>query len=114
MSLEEDRDEAVDKIREELNRLIHDSGETQRTVERRNGFKTGYLSQVLHGHITLTARHVVGILFALDEPPASFFARLFEPGPASEFDEIRQRLARYDAALIELEEKGILGGKKEP
>ena len=108
------RDEAVDRLRRELRRLVRESDETQRSIEIANGFTRGYLSQVLQGHVTLTARHVFGILFALGVRPGPFFSRFFgEPPPPAEISlsEIRERMSRYDAAIEELEEKGLLGGK---
>ncbi len=108
------RDEAVNRVRRELRRLVRESDRTQRYIEERNGFTRGYLSQVLQGHMTLTVRHVLGILEALEMPPPTFFERLFgHPEPAERevrWDEIRERMARYDAALDELEEKGLLEG----
>lgn len=105
------RDEAVDRLRRELRRLVRDSDETQRSIEVANGFTRGYLSQVLQGHVTLTARHVFGILFALAVAPGPFFSRFFgDRAPAAEasLSEIRERMSRYDAALKQLEEKGLL------
>ena len=108
---QEQRDDTVDRLRGELRRLVRESDATQRSIEIANGFTRGYLSQVLQGHVTLTARHVFGILFALDEPPARFFSRFFGGRPAAEeapLSEIRERMSRYDAALKELEAKGLL------
>jgi len=114
MSLSKERDEAAEKIRRELQRLIRVSGETQRSLEDKNEFTRGYLSQVLQGHITLTMRHVLGILMALGTPPARFFWQVFEEPDSrtaetySEMEEIRERLARYEAALEQLSSKGLL------
>lgn len=104
------RDAAVDRLRRELRREVRASDLTQRAIEDANGFTHGYLSQVLQGHVTLTVRHVFGILMALAIPPEGFFLRFFgEPadrqGPLSE---IRERMERYDAALKQLEDKGVL------
>ncbi|RMH15641.1 MAG: XRE family transcriptional regulator [Acidobacteria bacterium] len=104
------RDAAVDGIRLALRRRVRASDLTQRHIERLNGWKPGYLSQVLRGHITLTVRHLVGILQALDVPLEAFVAEL-APGwrpHDPEASELRQRLARYDAALDELRQKGLL------
>lgn len=112
MSVKSQRDEAIAQIRRELRRLINDSGVTQRSIEEKNGFTQGYLSQVLKGHIALGARHILGVLFALGMSPQEFFARLFggyeESGSQVPLDEIRERLARYDAAIDQLEEKGLV------
>ncbi|MCP4662838.1 MAG: helix-turn-helix transcriptional regulator [bacterium] len=112
MSVKSQRDEAIAQIRRELRRLINDSGVTQRSIEEKNGFTQGYLSQVLKGHIALGARHILGVLFALGIPPQEFFARLFggyeEPDSQVPLDEIRERLARYDAAIDQLEEQGLV------
>lgn len=114
MSLREQRDAEVLRIREALRQRVRASAQTQRSIEQANGFKTGYLSQVLQGHITLTVRHLIGILSALDESPRSFFARLDpdgeRPADAGLLSEIHERMARYDAALAELESKGLIGG----
>ncbi len=108
------RDEMVYRLREELRRKVRESGLTQRSLEETNGFTRGYLSQVLQGHVTLTARHVFGILVALEISPGAFFHRLFDdPGQDSwenmgEIRDIRNRLDRYDAALKQLERKGLI------
>ncbi len=110
-SMQQQRDEMVGDLRDELRRLVRDSGSTQRAVEEANGFTRGYLSQVLQGHVTLTARHVLGILLALGVSPGTFFQRLFEDRRAGEqetLSEIRERMARYDAAFEQLERKGLL------
>ncbi len=110
-SLQQRRDGAVDRLREQLRQEIQASHLTQRAVEEANGFTRGYLSQVLKGHVTLTTRHLFGIVFALGISPESFFRRLFGyPSPSSEqpLSEIRERMVRYDAALRQLEEKGVL------
>ncbi|MEM6455002.1 MAG: hypothetical protein AAF772_07895 [Acidobacteriota bacterium] len=71
------RDAAVELLRRDLRAQVRASSETQRAIERRNGYTQGYLSQVLKGHITLSMRHVFGLLLALDIEPAEYFARLF-------------------------------------
>lgn len=105
------RDEATDRVLRKLRRLVRQSARSQRSVEQENGFRRGYLSQVLKGHITLTVRHLLGILRALDVAPSRFFAE-FEgrdrPREAPMLLEMRERMARYDAALEELTLKGIL------
>ncbi len=113
---EQRRDEAVKRLRRELRRLVRESDETQRSIEVANGFTRGYLSQVLQGHVTLTARHVFGILFALAVPPGRFFSRFFgerSAGADTSLSEIRERMSRYDAALKQLEEKGLLSADRE-
>ena len=110
------RDRAVDRLRQALRREVRTSDLTQRAIEEENGFTRGYLSQVLQGHVTLTVRHVFGILFALGISPEAFFQQLFT-GPAQTaagpLSEIRERMARYDAALEELEAKGVLAPSKD-
>ena len=105
------RDQAVDRLRAELRNRIRESLLTQRAIEQENGFTRGYLSQVLQGHVTLTARHVFGILQALDLPIGPFFQGLFA-GPAKaekeSLSEIRERMARYDDALSQLERQGLI------
>ena len=104
------RRDLVRRVREELQIMIRESGTTQREIETRNGFTPRYLSQVLNGRITLTVRHMAGILFALDVDPIDFFERLAGPRypMGSPYFEIRERLARYDAALDELERRGLV------
>lgn len=107
---EQQRDELVERLRGELRRLVRESDATQRSIEIANAFTRGYLSQVLQGHVTLTARHVFGILLALAVPPGEFFSRFFgERPPAADtsLSEIRERMSRYDAALKQLEERGL-------
>ncbi len=100
------RDEIVERLRRELRALVRESGWTQRRVEEVNGFTAGYLSQVLSGTITLTVRHLCGILLAIGMKPEDFFARVF-PGQLG-YDELRERLARYDDALDQLEVQGLV------
>ncbi|MCP3962862.1 MAG: hypothetical protein GY719_33910 [bacterium] len=110
------RDEAVDRLRAELRRKVRESDLTQRAIEEENGFTRGYLSQVLQGHVTLTARHVFGILFALDIAPGPFFQRLMGESrrdAGQSLSEIRERMARYDDALEQLERKGLIGPGEE-
>ena len=101
------REELVDRIRRELRGLVRESGLTQRQVEEVNGFTPRYLSQVLQGHITLTVRHLCGFLLAMDMSPEEFFARL-SGRTAPRYEELRERLARYDKAIEQLEEQGIV------
>lgn len=111
----DEREKAVERVLRELGRRVRESGRTQRAIEIDNGFARGYLSQVLHGHMTLTVRHVFGVLAALGTPPAEFFGALFSGAPeeGEMLSEIRQRMARYDSALEELEQKGLLSPGRE-
>lgn len=104
------RDDAVHRVLEALQQQVSNSHLTQRSIERLYGYTRGYLSQVLNGHVTLTVRHVFGILIALKISPATFFDQVFSESKAStgQLSEIRERMARYDAALQELEAKGVL------
>jgi transcriptional regulator with XRE-family HTH domain len=106
----ESRDQAVARVRDQLRRLVRASGKTQRAIEEENGFSHGYLSQVFGGNMTLTVRHVFGILLSLGESPAVFFAQLFPEEREAQHDlsEIRERMNRYDDAFRELEAKGLL------
>ncbi len=114
---EQERDQDAERVRQELLSLVRGCGTTQRRIEQLNGFKRGYVSQVLQGHITLSIRHVLGILMAIEISPRDFFAKLFggsleNPDPRPPLDEIRERMARYDAALLELEDKGLISNPK--
>ncbi|MEM8962417.1 MAG: hypothetical protein AAGD38_13120 [Acidobacteriota bacterium] len=112
MTMQQQRDDLIDQIRDELRLLIRASTATQRDLEDRNGFRPGYLSQVLKGQITLSMRHVIGILLALDVTPTTFFARLEgEPRNLPGWNEIGEKMARYDAALEALAARGILDPK---
>ena len=122
----EKREAGVDAVLKELRRLVRENDMTQRDIEKENGFARGYLSQVLNGHMSLTARHVLAILFSLEVSPGSFFSRLFPDPEGSVFgepislgyaprtesgwmlSEIRQKLARYDSMFEELQQKGVL------
>ena len=77
-NLVRERDEVADRIRRELSALVREHGWTQRRVEKANGYSKGYLSQVLKGHITLTVRHLYGILLAIGMSPEELFARVLE------------------------------------
>jgi len=112
----EGRDLAVARVRDELRRLVRASGKTQRAIEAENRFSHGYLSQVFGGNMSLTVRHVFGILFSLDESPAAFFARIFpdDQEAAEDLSEIRQKLSRYDTAIRELEAKGLVSPVSDP
>lgn len=105
-TLIETREKAVEGIRRELHALVRESGLTQRQIEQANGFASRYLSQVLKGRITLTVRHLVGILAAVDVPLEELVKRVL--GRPEEAEELREKMARYDAALAQLEERGLL------
>jgi len=111
---EQERDQDAERVRQELLALVRGSGTTQRRIEQLNGFKRGYVSQVLQGHITLSIRHILGILMAIEMSPLEFFGKLFGApeeitDPLPPLDEIRERMARYDAALLELQDRGLIG-----
>ena len=105
------RDAAVERIRVDLQRRVRMADKTQRAIEQDNGYAKGYLSQVLHGNITLTARHILGILMSLDISPTRYFAELF-PDPEESSGEIlsqlQDRRVVYDSALRQLEAKGLI------
>ena len=103
------RDEVVERMRRELRVLVREGGWTQRRVEETNGFTQGYLSQVLQGHIALTARHLYGILLAIGMSPEDFFDRVLHRTTTGE---LRERLARYEAALEQLESQGLVKTRK--
>ncbi len=106
----DNRDQAIARTRDALRRLVRTSDKTQRAIEAENDFSPGYLSQVFGGNMSLTVRHVFGILLSLDESPAVFFSRLFpeDRETEEELSEIRERLSRYDTAIRELEAKGLV------
>jgi len=68
--------------------LLAQRGASQRAVERRLGWAAGYLSQLLRPGRPpeLKARHLLAVLDALDEPPATFFSQLYDlaPRPAAD------------------------------
>lgn len=87
---------------------MRESGWTQRRVEDANGFTPGYLSQVLKGHITLTVRHLWGILLAIRVEPGEFLTRVEGRNSA---EELRERMDRYEALLDRLERQVVLKGE---
>lgn len=105
-----------------LRALLAQRGCSQRSVERRLGWGAGYLSQLLRAGSPpeLKARHLLAILDVLGEPPATFFARLYdlaprptagdggprgeEPAPALDLDEIERRIVA--AIRRELDRRG--------
>ncbi len=106
------RDADVDEVVAALRQLVRSQDRTQRSIESQNAFQSGYLSQVLQGHISLSVRHLLGILNSLDVSASAFFAQLQDQAndhPELLLSEVREKMARYDAALDELAEKGILG-----
>ena len=102
--------EAADKVLEGLRRKIKLAPISQRAIERHHGWNRGYLSQVLSGHIALSLHHVMAVLDSLSLDVPGFFAEALEREAWSSAREIRERMARYDAAFAELEAKGLLGG----
>ena len=100
-----EREELIERIRHELQALVRETGWTQRRVEEANGFTQGYLSQVLKGHITLTVRHLWGILMAIGIEPEDFFNRVYRRDSAKE---LRERMDRYEAIFERLESQGVL------
>jgi transcriptional regulator with XRE-family HTH domain len=68
----------VASVLEELRKVILVSDHTQRDIERHNDWTRGYLNQVLCGHITLTVRHLYGVLGALNIPLTRFFEHMAE------------------------------------
>ena len=111
------RDQSVTEVLDHLRRLVRESEKTQRNIEEENGFARGYLSQVLNGHMSLTVRHLFGILQALEIPPGEFFTRLTGDSELQDswldMDEIRQRMARYDSVIKELEDQGLVSPEPE-
>lgn len=105
-----ERDQIVERARRELRALVRESDWTQRRIEQANGFTQGYLSQVLQGQITLTVRHLFGILLTIGVPPDDFFARIL--GRASAANELRERMDRYEDVIVHLERQGLLGGDR--
>ncbi|MEL7059031.1 MAG: helix-turn-helix transcriptional regulator [Acidobacteriota bacterium] len=98
----------VDRLRDELRRLVKTSTVSQREIERRANWSRGYLSQVLQGHIGLAVHHVLAVLSALESDPGRFFADVFGDG-RPELEDIQRRMARYDAAFAHLSAQGLLG-----
>ena len=60
---------------------------------------------MLQGQITLTVRHLLGILLTIGVQPADFFARVLG---GSSSDELRERMDRYEAVLDRLERRGLI------
>ena len=130
--------EMTSRIIEGLRLRILRSRFTQRKVEERASFSRGYLSQLLSGAIDLKYKHVMAILHALEIDPSEFFGDLFprhrHPALASLEEvairseegslshalaglfsmgvetvlDVKERLARCEAAVEELTELGLL------
>ncbi len=104
-------------------------------VESRAGFSPGYLSQLLAANIELKLSHILAILAALEIDAATFFQASFpqrrDAGdihlPAhhdaasvygfgiESLASLRQRLERFEDALCDLCDTGVLGeSEKEP
>lgn len=75
-----DRD--LEKLRFLLRHLIAESGRTQAEIERRCGWGSGALSQMLNGRKSLKMEAVLTLLNVLGVEPGRFFARLFGTGNA--------------------------------
>ncbi len=75
-------------------------------IEQANGFGPGYVSQVLHGSIMLTVRQLVGISLAIGKELGELCSGA--PPEAADLAEIRRRMARFDAALEQLESQGLV------
>lgn len=63
--------------REALERKIRHAGLTYRDVERKLGTGRDYLRHVLSGRLELKAKHILGILAALEVPPPEFFGEIY-------------------------------------
>lgn len=66
-----------------LRDLVEDSDLGHATIEERAGFRRGYLTQVLGGHIQLKLWQVLAVLAALGSPAHRFFAELYPRRPAT-------------------------------
>jgi len=75
-----DRD--LEKLRFLLRHLIAESGWTQTEIQRRCGWGSGALSQMLNGRKSLRVDAVLSLLDVLDVDPGRFFARLWGTGNA--------------------------------
>lgn len=123
--------DARDETRRLLARLkawIAFSGETQQRIERRAGLSRGYLSQLLSGHVDVKYRQLLAVLAAMGLDPADFFGEVFPRPPSrgqrraepplgldvrrlfgfglAAVEDLRQRLARCEAAIEELRARG--------
>jgi transcriptional regulator with XRE-family HTH domain len=88
-------EEVLAAHREFLRRLIRAQGFSLEALDRRFGFRRGYVSRLLKGDTSLTVHHVHAILEAIGISPAFYFSRLYSL-PKGEFEsdeEMAQRMA---------------------
>jgi transcriptional regulator with XRE-family HTH domain len=65
------------KWSEALERKIRHAGLSLRDVEQKLGTGRDYLRHVLSGRLELKAKHILGILAALEVPPPEFFGEIY-------------------------------------
>jgi hypothetical protein len=87
-----------ERVRKLLAVVIDISGGTQRALERRLGWGTGTISNVLTGRVELKLVHVVGITLAAGFHPGLFFAVAYPKevpiGPVLSVEDFARRLER--------------------
>jgi transcriptional regulator with XRE-family HTH domain len=92
---EEEADREAQEWGHRLRLYITERGRSQRSVERQLGWGAGYLSQLLRPEPPhLKVKHVLAILWALEVPPAAFFAGLYDlrlPEPADDLRHMSRR-----------------------
>ena len=86
--MSDDIDDELDRLRQLLQAVVRDSGLSVRALERKLGIKGGSTRKILKGEITLSVRHVLLILRALEMPYTSFFRTAYalpgDPGLPTE------------------------------
>lgn len=89
-------EESLAVHRDFLRRLIRAKGFSLEELDRRFGFRRGYVSRVLKGETSLTLHHVLAILEAIDVPAGFYFSTIYPPPPRdSESEgEVARRLLR--------------------
>ncbi|MEM7349581.1 MAG: helix-turn-helix transcriptional regulator [Acidobacteriota bacterium] len=82
--------------------LIQLSKRTQQEIEQRAGFSSGYVSQMLNGHIEIKVRHLLVVLDAIEVRPAELFLQLY-PRRRDRASEVlatfKRRSGRFESSL---------------
>ncbi len=72
----------LQQLLDHLRDVVEDSDVPRSDIDEHLGHASGYLSQLLAGHIDLKYRHLIVILDAIKCSPQTFFAGAFPlPGP---------------------------------
>lgn len=91
------------RLLKRLRLLIQLSEKTQQEIESQAGFSSGYLSQMLNGHIEVKIRHLLVILDSIEIRPAELFLQLF-PRRRNRISDVletfKRRSGSFDKSLV--------------